>query len=225
MTGMSSSEPASAARTALITAAEQLFASKGVDGVSLREIMRQAGQRNSTALQYHFGDRDGLVRALMDKHSIAVSIRREALLDRLEAAMAPSLREVADAFVAPLVAKLADPDGGREFLRVAAQLVNGSDRRIDADQPVAELVYDQAGTLQRWSKLAGPLMPAGTTGSSLHRRFSAIRFGYTELGHRAQLPVDSHNELFASQLTDLVTAIMAADPSPETLRLMRKRRR
>jgi AcrR family transcriptional regulator len=218
-------ELGSGARSALITAAERLFAANGVDGVSLREIMRAAGQRNTTSLQYHFGDRDGLLRALIDKHSRTVSIRREALLERLDVQPDPRLRDVAAAFVAPLVAKLADPDGGREFLRIAAQLINGGDRRIEADQPISELVHDRAGTLDRWSDRAGRLMPPGTTGSPLHRRFSAMRFAYTELGRRAHTPVDRHNELFASQLIDLVTAILGTDPSPETSLLMDKRRR
>src|ERR687892_231101 len=41
----------------LIAAAESLFATHGIDGVSLREINRAAGARNASALQYHFGDR------------------------------------------------------------------------------------------------------------------------------------------------------------------------
>ena len=48
-------------RDALRRSAEQLFAAHGVDGVSLRQITREAGQRNTTALQYHFGSRDGLL--------------------------------------------------------------------------------------------------------------------------------------------------------------------
>lgn len=35
----------------LITAAEQLFALHGIDGISLREINRAAGARNGSALQ------------------------------------------------------------------------------------------------------------------------------------------------------------------------------
>jgi AcrR family transcriptional regulator len=36
--------------------------------VSLREIRIAAGQRNSSALQFHFGDRDGLLAALAERH-------------------------------------------------------------------------------------------------------------------------------------------------------------
>ena len=59
----------------LIAAAERLFAARGIDGVSLREINREAQQRNTTSLQYHFGDREGLLRAIMAKHGKQVARR------------------------------------------------------------------------------------------------------------------------------------------------------
>ena len=39
-------------RDQIIRAAEQLFAAHGIDGVSLREINRAAGQSNTGAVQY-----------------------------------------------------------------------------------------------------------------------------------------------------------------------------
>ena len=56
-------------RAQLISAGERLFAERGIEVVSMREITRAAGQRNATALQYHFGDRRGLVRAILAKHT------------------------------------------------------------------------------------------------------------------------------------------------------------
>ena len=63
-------------RAQLIRAAERLFAERGVEAVSLREINRGADQRNATALQYHFEDRDGLVRAILGKHELAIETNR-----------------------------------------------------------------------------------------------------------------------------------------------------
>jgi AcrR family transcriptional regulator len=217
--------PSVDARTALIGAAEQLFARHGIEGISLRAITREAGQRNTTALQYHFGDRDGLVRALVEKHMGEVSLRREALLDLMEASGDPSLRDAAHAFVQPLVAKLGDRDGGPQFLQVAAQLVNQANRQIDPEEPVGALVYDRRGVQERWARLVEPLMPAGSSGAPLHRRFAAIRFAYTELGRRAHDAPDGDARLFASQLTDLVTALLGAEVSPETRRLLQVRGR
>ncbi|MEV4184882.1 TetR family transcriptional regulator, partial [Streptosporangium canum] len=71
-------------RERLIAAAEELFSTRGIGTVSLNEIVRAAGARNATALQYHFGDRAGLLRAVLDKHTRDVDERRHAMLDAYE---------------------------------------------------------------------------------------------------------------------------------------------
>ena len=85
----------------LVSAAEHLFAAHGIDGVSLREINRAAGARNASALQYHFRDRDGLLRAVMVKHGREVEARRHAMLDAYEADGATDVRALAGALVRP----------------------------------------------------------------------------------------------------------------------------
>ncbi|MDP9867649.1 MULTISPECIES: TetR/AcrR family transcriptional regulator [Streptosporangium] len=71
-------------RERLITAAEELFSTRGIGAVSLNEIVRTSGARNATALQYHFGDRAGLLRAVLGKHGGDVDARRHAMLDDYE---------------------------------------------------------------------------------------------------------------------------------------------
>ncbi len=209
------------ARTRILRAAAGLIAEKGLHGVSLREITRAAGQRNTTALQYHFGSRDGMLRALMDLHVPRVSVRRETLLDLFESREVTA-REAAGILVTPLVGELTTPEG-RDFLQVAAQLVNQSDRLVDAEEPVGALVYDPAGTLERWVSVIDPHMPPGTGGAPLHRRFAAIRFTHIELGRRARVAPNANADLFASQLVDLVAALLTAELSPETQRHLNAR--
>src|SRR5947209_1014556 len=72
------------ARDQLLAAAETLFAERGIDGVSLREINSAAGSKNASGLQYHFGDRAGLIRAVLAKHRPFVESQRHALLDACE---------------------------------------------------------------------------------------------------------------------------------------------
>ena len=108
----------------LISAAEQLFATHGIDGISLREINRAAGARNGSAPQYHFRDRDGLLRAVMVKHGREVEARRHAMLDAYEADGQENVRALAGALVRPLASKLDDPDGGPPYLRILADLMN-----------------------------------------------------------------------------------------------------
>ena len=56
-------------REKLIRAAEYLFARHGFD-VPIRDIQDRAGQRNATALQYHFGGKRELVWAIIERHTL-----------------------------------------------------------------------------------------------------------------------------------------------------------
>jgi AcrR family transcriptional regulator len=56
-------------RLALMRAAERLFAERGVEAVSLREIATAAGQRNNSSALYHFGDKRELIEAMLSRHS------------------------------------------------------------------------------------------------------------------------------------------------------------
>ena len=90
-------------RLRILLAAEQLFAERGVDGVSLREIGAAAGQRNNSAVQYHFGDRDGLLRALYELRLEPLNLRRTELLDALTAeGRTADLVALVDAYARPL---------------------------------------------------------------------------------------------------------------------------
>ena len=201
----------------LIAAAERLFAARGIDGVSLREINREAQQRNTTSLQYHFGDREGLLRAIMAKHGREIDARRNALLDQYEANRTPDIRVLASAFVLPLVAKLHDPDGGRAYLRIAAELVNRSNRVVEPSEP--SILPDPRGrdprdSITRWSRLVAPLLPPRVVGPPLHRRYAAMRFAHIELGRRACEGSHQSDRLFTSHLVDLVVSILVTPTCP-----------
>ena len=87
---------------ALKRAAIRLFAERGIDGVTVRQICQAAGQRNHGAVGYHFGTKEALVRELVADGAKIIDERRNALLDRLEAAGGPaSVREVMDVIIFP----------------------------------------------------------------------------------------------------------------------------
>ncbi|AOR75745.1 helix-turn-helix domain-containing protein [Novosphingobium resinovorum] len=52
------------AKIRIIAAAESLYATRSIESVSFREIAQLAGNRNTNAVQYHFGNRDTLVQAI-----------------------------------------------------------------------------------------------------------------------------------------------------------------
>jgi AcrR family transcriptional regulator len=69
-------------REHLLDVAERLFAERGVAGVSLREVRLAAGARNTAAMQFHFGDRAGLFRALTKRHMPRIAEIQLALYEQ-----------------------------------------------------------------------------------------------------------------------------------------------
>jgi AcrR family transcriptional regulator len=69
----------------LVVQAERLFAEQGIEGVSLRQVVKASGQRNPAAVQYHFGDKEGLIFAILQYRVPAFNQRRTEELDKLEA--------------------------------------------------------------------------------------------------------------------------------------------
>lgn len=90
-------------RVRIIDAAERLFAEHGVEQTSMRAITR-AAEVNVAAIHYHFGTRDELLRAVLDRTVRPLNERRLALLDQaLDAADdgRPSIRSILAAFIRP----------------------------------------------------------------------------------------------------------------------------
>jgi AcrR family transcriptional regulator len=205
-------------RRDLVTAAERLFAARGIDTPSLREITREAGQRNTSALQYHFGDREELLRAVLAKHERDVDRHRHAVLEQHALNGDTELGSLAGALVLPYVAKLDDADGGREYLQVVGEVI-ARPARFAAVLPSVTT----SPSMVRWSRAVEPLLPPEAVGRPLHRRFAAIRFAHGELASRARERSRGDHRLFTSHLVDLVTSVLAAPVSASTQRLIRQR--
>jgi AcrR family transcriptional regulator len=90
-------------KSKLLDSAEELFAAHGIAAVSFREINRAAGQRNASALHYHFSTRERLLEALIDRPMPAIDVRRVELMEMCEAAPPDErIRRLAEAIVMPL---------------------------------------------------------------------------------------------------------------------------
>lgn len=89
-------------RQLILTAAERLFAERGISAVPMRDIGLAAGQRNHTAVRYHFGDRDEVVSAIMEFRGAQSEASRVGMVADLTLAGSPAVRDVVSAFVRPL---------------------------------------------------------------------------------------------------------------------------
>lgn len=115
-------EPTST-RLKIMRVGERLFTERGVDGVTLLEIAKEAGQKNRAAVQYHFTDRRGLVEAILERHSSVVQqswieplamLRRENLL---------TLERAVGLMLGSLVRRSQHEDGGRAYIQICRQLL------------------------------------------------------------------------------------------------------
>ena len=97
--------PYSEAKRRLLDAAEHLFADRGFDVVSVRDVT-QLAEANVAAVNYHFGSRDGMIAIVVARYITPVNEERLLRLDALEkkwSGKAIPIEEVIDAFVRPLV--------------------------------------------------------------------------------------------------------------------------
>lgn len=94
-------------RERLVDAAERLIALRGIEGVSLREIVVAAGHRNNSAVTYHFGDRKGLFDAVWARRTSVINAERLTMLAALDAHDgSDEVRGIVEAYVVPLVSQM-----------------------------------------------------------------------------------------------------------------------
>jgi AcrR family transcriptional regulator len=109
-------------RNQIKAAAQLLFARRGIDGVTVQEIVTAAGQRNNAALHYHFGSKEELIRQMVVDGAAVLDERRRGMLDEIEARGGPtSIREVMLVLVLPVI-ELGDDERWRGYIRFTSHL-------------------------------------------------------------------------------------------------------
>ena len=109
----------------LLRTAERLYAEIGVDAVSVRQIAREAGQKNHSAVQYHFGSASGLLETILDYRMVPLNRRRQLLLEAWESrGDDQDIAGLIAAMVRPLTAELLRPMENSYYLSLLLQLSN-----------------------------------------------------------------------------------------------------
>ncbi|MBJ7357377.1 TetR/AcrR family transcriptional regulator [Nocardioides sp.] len=194
-------------RDVLVATAERLFAEQGIDAVSLRTVMAEAGT-NVAAVRYHFGTKDALVEAVVRARSEEIKAARDTLLTALEEAADPSLHDLAEAFVLPLAGMATT--GDLEWIRLVAGVTAGGHPAIAV---IDEEFAEQTARLGRLLRRISPgLDPVGLR----FRLTVAMTLTYRTLGDLADLrtrvaapgrpPVG--DERLVAELVDAVTAVL-----------------
>lgn len=204
-----------ATQQALMRAAEKLIAQRGIENVTTRDILTEAGQRNTSALQYHFKSFPGLVKALRKTRNAQIKGRRAALVQEALARRAePPLREVCKLMVAPAF-QLARADAGfRRYIKAFGHeitLAEESALAVAAGQGDADT--RQIGTLLR---KALPHLSSEAFARRLDGALRLISASMVHQAHQKQAFAGAEADLFFSSLIDAVVGLLSANESEQT---------
>ena len=207
---------ASDTRARLIEAAERLFARRGVHEATTREILEAAGQRNVSALTYHFGSRERLLWAILDRHNGPLEVGRAERL--VEPAEEMTTRQLVASLGVPSAGRLAEEDG-RDYLRIVAQLTDlfPAWRTPPVSAPVLNRVLD---IIERRA--------SGSPASRRQRVVGMMMLMTTACAERARAvqerePLELGDDEFVSGLADMIVAVVEAPVGRRLLSAARAR--
>lgn len=104
----------------ILGAAEQLFATHGFAGASLRQVTAAANV-NLAAVNYHFGSKENLINEVFRRRLDDLNAHRIEELDKAAAQADSTLEDLLAAFIRPALDLSLDRSGGGAFIRVLAR--------------------------------------------------------------------------------------------------------
>lgn len=169
-----------------------------------RDITEAAGQRNTSAISYHFGSREGLLRALLARRGEPIDEARGVA--RATFGMQLQVPDLVECLVLPYCSSLTTA-GGRSYLRIVAQL-----RGTFA----AWRVQSDAGTTQHLAQILEELESRAKGEAAIRReRIVALIMLLTALtAERArnideEVPLGLSHEVFLTQLVEMCSVLIA----------------
>lgn len=204
-----------AGETALILAAERLFAEHGIEGVALRQVNQAANQKNMSAAHYHFGSRDGLVLAVLMYRWPDLDRRRGELLG--SESRIKDVRFYLEAFIKPLVEQLIPRKEGNYYLRFMRhyEKFTGDYELARQMSPAGVAIYDNLERLISYLPEGVRRLRIGYLINMIHSVLATAeeRLGKGEIGH-------ADVELLAANAMDMFAAALTAPLSAETIDLL-----
>jgi AcrR family transcriptional regulator len=212
-----------ATRAALMRAVEKLAAERGLESVSIRDIVSTAGQKNESALHYHFGSLKGLISALHAAREEDIQARRRELIGELLARSAtPSLRDICKLMVQPAFELARARPDFRRYVMAFGHEVALSGRSA------VELVNRKGGeTARETGVLLRAALPQLDEAAFQRRMDGAVRYVSAAMVHHARQKGafrGRDGELFFSSLIDALVGLLAAPESDETRAIVESER-
>ena len=196
--------------------AEQLFGRVGVSNVSMRQIRLAAGQGNAAAVQYHFGDRDGTVRAITERHRPKVLAIQTALAASIDVDGAGRLDRLVDALIRPNAIYITLGPSERAWIKILAELL--SDPRISIETIAKESDDRSVGIGTEIHDHLAARMPADL---AAERLWAVSQATVHICANRAKIRDDPEStrhltpdDAFAQNLVDMALGALTAPVTP-----------
>ncbi len=193
------------AKEQIVRAAEQLFAERGIDGVSLRQIGVTAGNGNNSAVQYHFGSKEELIRAIFEYRLPNLYERRRMLIARGRPA---DLRSWVECYALPILEQ--GEQKGSHYLGFVAMLQQHG--RRDVLEHIGE---DFRRSIPDFADQLKQLLPHVPEPLRTHRVHQALAFSIQAAADREQAQAAGENVLpFAVHVSDLLDGLLGFLQAP-----------
>ena len=171
---MLKTENANGTKLALMEAASTLFAEKGFEVVSVREITTLA-KANVASVKYHFGSREGLIDAVVARMAKPVNDERLRRIEELEKRGGVTVRELIVAFFEPLCSQIQNsPLSEKLFVKLMGRVVG--------DRPY-EFPDEVMGQFREVASRFVPAFMAACPGLSADDVFWRIHFSFGVLAN------------------------------------------
>jgi AcrR family transcriptional regulator len=189
----------------IVLVAERMFAERGIDGVSLRQIGAAAGNGNHSVVQYHFGSKEELVEAIFSYRLPDLNERRRILTAHREPT---DLRSAVECYVLPILEQ--GEQAGSHYLSFISTLQQTDERHLLNRIPAEFQAQTTAFREQMAGLLADIPEPLRT-----HRLGQAMSFSVHASADRERLQASGYPVLsFAVHVTDLLDGLIGFLTAP-----------
>jgi AcrR family transcriptional regulator len=203
--------PPAETRERVLDAAERLFAERGIEAVSIRDITRAAGA-NLAAINYHFGSKQELVTEIFSRRLTPLNQQRLALLNAAEQKAQDKpvrLEVILEALIRPAAEQsFAGTCGSKTFMQLFGRCLS------EPDAAVERLIHSHfEKVIQRFNAAILRALP-GLPEQELFWRISfiggALHHALLISGKPSLMPLGMHKRLNTEELVHRLIAFAAA---------------
>jgi AcrR family transcriptional regulator len=192
------------AKEEIIVAAERLFAERGPD-VSMREISAASGSKNHTAVQYHFGTKEQLIRAILEYRHPRLDERRRILVAQLHP---QDLRSWLECYTLPMLEQ--GEEEGSNFLSMLVMLKQYAPHTLRASIP-----KEFEASTTRFRKEAASLLSDVPEPLRSHRLVQVVGFSIYAGAERERAAATGEDVLpFAVHVSDTLDGLVGYLEAP-----------